>query len=126
MVELTINEIEAELKHQDSPSELARFLTLLASYYSNYLEQMKKIALIKPQRWLAISLNYFTELEFDKWKPREKPLTDKKTDMEWACTKDGQQEIELDFMLKRIQKLYSSINSRLRNLEVEWKMSRSL
>ncbi len=84
-----------------SPPDLAAFGTVLAGYYSYYGQMLKRIQLLKPEKWLAIQSS------------GPKPLSDKKTEMTWESTPDGQKEIALEWELKRIEKMVSSINKRL-------------
>jgi len=107
-----INQIENSLKTaSDSPGDLAEYLTKLAGWYSYRMEQAKKIALVKPSIWLQLKV-------LNK-------SSDKVTDMTWEASEDGQKEIALDFELKRITKMYSSIDKRLRALETEFRISKS-
>lgn len=120
-----INSIEESLKTCDEPVTMASYLTRLAAYNSYYLEKFKDIQLVKPKKWLDIKLHYFTGLPYDKWKVREKPLSDKYTEMEWLATLEGQQEIELTTLLKRCEILSRSINKRLYSIEKDYQQTRS-
>lgn len=133
-----ITKIEQALKTEDSPTELASYLTRLAAYNSFYSERMKQIQLIKPGKWLEIQSKeekidmiqkQFTDVV--ELPPatymglRDKPLSDKKTEMIWATTPEGQEETNLTFILKRLDILYRSISKRLYSMEQEWKQSNS-
>lgn len=129
---MNIEQIEAALKNEDaSPPDLAKFSTILAGYYSYYGQMLKRIQLIKPKSWLDIqrrpTVPLMTEFPTDvlpngtvvteqrevpPYKPA-KPHSDKKTEMIWATTEDGQKEIALEWELKRIEKMMSAINKRL-------------
>jgi hypothetical protein len=99
---VNIKEIEADLMNEEaSPPDLAKFATILAGYYSYYGQMLKRIQLVKPDKWLAIQLS------------GPKPLSDKKTEMTWQSTANGQKEIALQWELKRIEKMVSAINKRL-------------
>lgn len=107
---MNIKQIEEALKNEDaSPTDLAQFSTILAGYYSYYGQMLKQIQLKKPEVWLHIQHH---EGE-SKLKLRDKFLSDKKTEMIWNTTEDGQAEIALEWELKRIEKMMSAINKRL-------------
>ena len=110
---MNIKQIEEALMNEDAaPPDLAKFATILAGYYSYYGQMLKRIQLKKPLIWLRIQT-------FIDWKSdgpndvREKSLSDKKAEMVWNTTEDGQGEIALEWELKRIEKMVSSINKRL-------------
>lgn len=109
---MNIKQIEDELKNEDaSPPDLAKFGTILAGYYSYYGQMLKKIQLNKPTAWLNIQ--EFEVNDGERIISRQKHLSDKKTEMIWNTTEDGQKEIALEWELKRIEKMVSSINKRL-------------
>lgn len=120
---MNIDDITEELKTCDEPHKLAEFLTYLAGWASYRAEQMKKVQLVKPEKWLEIQTStanlgddgntYLT--------PRPKSLSDKKTDMTWYSTEDGQKEIALSYELKRIDKMMSAIKQRLYAQKVDFK-----
>lgn len=132
-----IDQIQEALKSDnESPIQLASYLTQLAGWNSYYTEMLKKIQLLKPSKWLEIqsyqgrygkNITTGEQVEFsdDALNPREKPLSDKKTEMTWASTEDGQKETALTYELKRIAILYQSINRRLYALEQEYRQSKS-
>jgi hypothetical protein len=110
---MNIQQIEEALKNEDaSPPDLSKFGTILAGYYSYYGQMLKKIQIKKPEVWLGIQA-------FEDWyadqlmSPRDKYLSDKKTEMVWSTTKDGKSEVALEWELKRIERMVSSINKRL-------------
>ncbi len=110
---MNIKDIEDALKNEDaSPPALAQFGTILAGYYSYYGQKLKKIQIKKPLVWLRIQtfVDCFSD---DPEVLRDKPYSDKKTEMVWNTTEDGQKEIALEWELKRIEKMVSSINKRL-------------
>jgi hypothetical protein len=111
---VNIRDIEEALKNEDaSPPDLAKFGTILAGYYSYYGQMLKKIQLVKPNAWLTIQ-DWEQSPEYeDGKKKREKSLSDKKTERIWESTPNGQKEIALEWELKRIEKMVSSINKRL-------------
>jgi hypothetical protein len=111
-----LTEIEEALRTEDSPTQLASYLTKLAAILSYRNEQYKKVLLVKPAIWLQIQ----------RQEPEAKPLSDKKTEMMWEATEDGQKEIALRMELKRCEILYRSINRRLRTLEVEYQQAKNL
>jgi hypothetical protein len=109
---MNIEDIESALKNEDtSPPDLAQFSTILAGYYSYYGQMLKRVLLDKPIVW--INIQTFVDYETERAITREKPLSDKKTEMIWKTTKDGQAEIALEWELKRIQTMLSAINKRL-------------
>jgi hypothetical protein len=127
-----IDQIQEALKtDNESPTQLASYLTQLAGWNSYYTEMMKKIQLIKPEAWLFIQNkerfpNTSPDAVFEfTVKERSKPLSDKKTEMVWASTEDGQKETALTYELKRIDILYRSINKRLSAIENDFRMSKS-
>jgi len=126
-MELTIDQITEELKTCDDPIRLAEFLTYLAGWASYRAEQMKKVQLVKPKVWLNIqTFENWAESEFDRTGvniviTRTKSLSDKKTDMTWFATEDGQKEVALSYELKRIDKMMSAIKQRLYATKVEYK-----
>lgn len=137
---MTIDEITEELKTCDDPLRLSEFLTYLAGWASHRNEQMKKVQLVKPDKWLWIQ-NYSTglldgkvtstnhisfgdtvgEVEIGNAIRRTKPLSDKKTDMTWFATEDGQKEIALAYELKRILQMSSAIKQRLYAQRVDFR-----
>jgi hypothetical protein len=109
---VNIKEIENALRNEDeSPPDLAKYETILAGYYSYYAQMLKRIQLDKPAKWLNIQA-YEPQPEGDPL-PREKHLSDKKTEMTWQTTKEGKAEMALEWELKRIEKMMSAINKRL-------------
>lgn len=109
---VNILEIETALKNEDeSPPELAKYETVLAGYYSYYAQMLKRILVDKPVAWLNIQS--FIDYETERSVTREKPLSDKKTEMIWQATEQGQAEIALSWELRRIEKMMSAINKRL-------------
>ncbi len=122
-----IDEITEQLKVCDNPLELAGYLTKLAGWGSYYNEMLKKISLKKPQKWLIIQ-EYGQDIENSTdstemiltLKPT-KSLSDKRTEMTWAASEDGQKEIALKYELKRIDQMMSSIKQRLYAERVDFK-----
>ena len=109
---MNIQEIETALKHEDeSPPELAKYETVLAGYYSYYAQMLKRILVDKPIAWLNIQT--FVDYETERSIQRDKLLSDKKTEMIWQATEQGQAEIALTWELRRIEKMMSAINKRL-------------
>ncbi len=122
-----IDKITEDLKTCDEPISLASYLTRLAAWNSLYTEMMKKIQLIKPQVWLTIQTysDWYGKTIGTVVEARDKPLSDKKTEMTWAATEDGQKETALIYELKRIDILYRSISKRLSAIENDYRMSKS-
>lgn len=78
----------------------------LSSEYAYQTGLLEAILLSKPRKWLDL---------------RKTTKSDTACDREWDMTEDGQGEIKIKFSLKRIEKLISAINSRLRVAENEAK-----
>lgn len=109
---MNIKQIEDDLKNEDaSPPDIAKYETVLAGYYSYYAQMLKRILVDKPLTWLNIQT--FLDYETQRNITREKPLSDKKTEMIWQATEQGQAEIALTWELRRIEKMMSAINKRL-------------
>ena len=121
--DIEIKDIEEALRTEDSPVQLASFLTRLAAIHSYRIEQLKKIQLVKPQRWLELQANFASiNTETGEVRPSNmKPLSDKKTEMTWATTEDGQKEIALTMEIKRINLMTSAIRTRLFTTREEMK-----
>lgn len=99
-MKLTIEQIEQELAGEGiSPRQLADFRVYLAALYSLRAGEMQRILAVKPRAWLAI---------------RDKKNSDKAADREWQATEQGQDETDLKWQMKRIDKLSSAIASKLR------------
>ena len=119
---MTIDEITEELKTCDDPIRLAEFLTYLAGWASYRAEQMKKVQLVKPAEWLYIqTFGKQYDKDSDNVVVIGKPLFDKKTDMTWAATEEGQKEIALKFELQRLELMMSAIKRRLYATKVDFK-----
>lgn len=109
---MNIKDIEEALKNEEaSPPDLAQFSTILAGYYSYYGQMLKRVLLDKPLVW--INIQAFADYETERAVTREKPLSDKKTEMIWQASKGGQEEIALTWELRRIEKMMQAINKRL-------------
>jgi hypothetical protein len=109
---MNIQQIEADLKNEDaSPPDLAKYSTILAGYYSYYGQMLKKILVDKPLTWLNIQT--FVDYETERQVVREKPLSDKKTEMIWLASENGKAETALTWELRRIERMVSSVNKRL-------------
>lgn len=109
---MNIEDIESALKNEDaSPPDLAKFSTILAGYYSYHGQTLKRIMIDKPLVWLNIQS--FVDYETERNINREKPLSDKKTEMIWLASEQGEAETALTWELRRIEKMMSAINKRL-------------
>ncbi len=124
-MENEINQIEESLKTCDEPIALASYLTRLAAFNSFYTEKMRGIQIVKPQKWL--DFQRFGQDWNDVSPPDRlpKPLSDKKTEMIWMTTEQGQEETNLTYILKRLDILYRSISKRLSAIENDYRMSKS-
>jgi hypothetical protein len=79
-----------------------------------------KVQLRKPQQWIWIQ----QYMDFTRPVPevvRPKALSDKKTDMLYGITEDGQKEIALHCELKRIDQMSMAIKKALYSKQVEYK-----
>src|ERR1041385_7618584 len=105
-----IDKITETLKSTEDPFVLADCLTKLAGWASYYGGQMAEVQLNKPIEWLGIKDYNFSWLpDVKDWVKRDKPLSDKHTDIQWAATDEGKKEIELHWKLKRIDQMCIAI-----------------
>lgn len=89
-----------------TPGDLANYRLRLAAEYSFLSEQLGEILREKSEIWMEI-------------RQREEITSDKLADRVWEGTTFGKDEISLRLELKSIDKLMSSINTRLRTYEDE-------
>ena len=102
---LTIEQIETELTGDTPiPRQLARYKTWLSAVYSLRGGDMAKIEKDKARDWPRIRAEVQSVAEADR---------------AWDATDDGQHQIDLKWQLRRIEKLISAINTRLRVAELE-------
>jgi len=101
---LSLEHIEKEMAGQPVPGRLADYRIYLAALYSLRAAEMQKILGGKAALWLDI---------------RAEKNSDTATDREWETTTGGQREIQLKWELRRIDKLSSAINTKLRVMEGE-------
>lgn len=85
---------------------MAELKANLSSEYSYQTGLLEEILLAKPQKWLEM---------------RKETKSDVSCDRQWDMTEEGQNELKIKFNLKRIEKLISALNSRLRVAEQEAK-----
>ena len=100
-------DIVAELVNPSlPPGKLAEYKQLLAAHYAQLTELLTDIEISKPERWLKI-------------RSQEGISSDKSADREWDMTEDGKSEIQIRNRLKAMDKLTSSISTRIRVAEGE-------
>src|SRR3954452_13143437 len=102
---LTIEHIETELVADVVvPRRLADYKTYLSAVYSMRGGDMAQIEKRKAFEWPRIRQNAGSVSEADRM---------------WDASDDGQRQIDLKWELRRVEKLISAINSRLRVAEME-------
>lgn len=131
-----INKIAEDLKTETNPIILVDYLTKLAGWAAYYEGLLQPIQLVKPEKWLwlqqfATGLNNgevstakilnLTDSSKDVEMKREKPLSDKKTEMVWLATKEGQEEIRYTSELKKIALMTAAIKQNLWAKRIEYK-----
>lgn len=102
-----IDKITESLKTTTNPIALVDFLTALAGWGSYYEGLLEPITLSKPSKWIELKYRLTTTTE------RDKPLSDKHTDILWASTNEGQKEIEYSILIKRIDRMSTAIRQNL-------------
>jgi hypothetical protein len=118
-----IDFITEQLKTETSPIKLVDYLTKLSgwgSYYDGLLEPINKM---KPEKWLKIQAMEDWQYSDDEAPPlkRVKPLSDKKTEMVWLATPEGQKELEYTSLLKRIDRMSTAIKQNLWSKKIEFR-----
>lgn len=93
---------------RDSPSALDSLGVELIGWYARYQSMMIPLELSEAKFWQ----------ENKDWKA-EKPKSDATVKALWRCTPEGMQMIELDRIIKTIDKLCSMIKSSVRRAESE-------
>lgn len=118
-----INQIAEELKIETNPIMLVDYLTKLAGWAAYYEGLLQPIQMMKPEKWLAI------QKAGDGYKLKTntgvsnifRPLSDKKTEMTWAATPEGQQEIKYVSKLKQIALMTAAIKQNLWAKKIEYR-----
>ena len=90
------------------PGLLADYKMKLSAEYSFRSSKLEEILRQKPDAWLEI-------------RQREEINSDKQADRLWEATAFGKEEMSLKMQLKRIDKVISSISTRLRIYDREAK-----
>jgi hypothetical protein len=93
-----LQEIQLDLSTTQNPDDLANLKIELATQYSHYSGSYEQILAKKPGTWKELRVN-------------EK--TDKATDRAWEATEAGISEVRLKLRLKAIEKLISSVSSKI-------------
>lgn len=102
----TYEEVVEKVRSEDglAPEELGEAKEFLSGEYAFVASELEKILRRKPKAWEEI---------------RKTVQSDARADRSWDGTEDGNGEIIYRLRLKAIEKLMSSISSRLRIMEGE-------
>jgi hypothetical protein len=103
-MQLSLEHIEKEMAGTVVPGQLADFRIYLAALYSFKASEMQAILDVKPTTWL----NLYKEAE---------SVTE--ADRMWEITTPGRQEVQIRWILRRIDKLSSAISTKLRVMDGE-------
>ena len=102
---LTIEHIQEAMAGEGlSPRQVVDFRVYLAALFSMKTDELQAIYSRRPEWW-------------NNNRPKFK--SDKATDRAWEATSIGVREMQLEMLLKRIDKLSSALASKLRVLEME-------
>ena len=102
---LSIEHIEKEMSGATfSPGQLSDYRVYLAALASSKTGRLQDILTEKPQRWLAI---------------RENKKSDTSADQRVGCHAFGIEEMNLRYLLKRIDRLSGALSTKLRVMELE-------
>lgn len=88
-------------ENKDNPGLLVELGEQLSADYMFCADALIPIKLKKAVEWVGIK------------RSEEKPLSDTLTDMLWAQTKDGADEIRLKYRMKALEKALASIKSHI-------------
>lgn len=89
-----------------SPGQLSDYRVYLAALASSKTGRLQDILTKKPGYWLFI---------------RENKKSDRAADREWEATEAGIEEMNLRYLLKRIDRLSGALSTKLRVMELEAK-----
>lgn len=95
-------------EYKDLPSQLDNLNCEMAGWYARYQNEMIPLELQEAKFWQ----------DKKDWQA-EKPKSDATVRALWKCTPEGMRMLELDRVLKTIEKLMSTIRSSLRRAEAE-------
>lgn len=101
---------------RQSPGALVELSDEMAAEYARCAEQLVKVKLEKPKKWIEIKKSKMSETD-SGWEG--KPLSDKLTEMIWRSTKSGKEEVRLKYRMAGLEKCLSSIKSHVFNLNRE-------
>ena len=106
--DLFLSELVEKIRNDEmiTPGDLANHRLRLAAEYSNRSEKLREILKRKPEIWIEIY-------------QRDDVSSGKHADKLWESTELGKDEMSLRLLLKEIDKLMSSINTRLRTYQDE-------
>lgn len=104
----SINEIIQDIRNQVelAPAMIANYRSIITAEYAFKAEKLKDIMKQKPSIWMEI-------------RTREEVKSDTAAERYWGMTELGQEEIELKYRLKYLEKLSSSMRQRLEIIESE-------
>ena len=98
----TLKQYVADIEaNKENPGALSQLAVELSADYMFCADAIIPIKLKKATEWTNIK------------RSEEKPLSDKLTDMLWAQTLEGQDEIRLKYRMKSLEKALSSIKSHI-------------
>ena len=105
---MDLKELSVKLTQREyiTPGELSEIVMELGGWYGLYASYLDEIFKKKPKAWLEI-------------RAQEGVKSDAKADRLWELTEDGQKELLYRLRLKTIEKISSSIKSRLRVMSEE-------
>lgn len=86
----------------ENPHELSERAVILSGSYSRAAIQVGRLKKQRAVKWLEV---------------RKNASTDKEADNLWGASEEGQQEIELTYLMKGLEKEISAIKSHLRVLD---------
>lgn len=107
---MKIDEIIEMIRNNEvlTPGELAEYKLQLSAEYGYVIGLLDDILRKKPDEWVLI-------------RNREDVSSDKQADREWEASENGKNEMSCKYTLKRIEKVMSGINTKLRAYEQEAK-----
>ena|SRR3990167_1601355 len=109
MKEINLEEYGRKVfEYKDSPSHLDTLGIELVGWYANYQSKMIPLEIQEAKFWQEVK----------DWKA-EKPKSDATVKALWRCTPEGMKMMEIDRILKTLDKLMSMIKSSIRRAETE-------
>lgn len=109
MKEINLQEYGRKIyEYKDLPHQLDNLNCEIIGWYARYQHEMIPLELQEARFWQEVK----------DWKA-EKPKSDAIVRALWKCTPEGMRMLELDRVLKTLEKLSSTIRSSLRRAETE-------